>query len=108
MPPVKEPRKDKDTSFIQARLVKNVLSEWKRAAFDYENDFLEMFCKGDAWTLIEATWGPESMKFVYIIDSGSHIVNSVPMKEWLKFYDRKAGQERALTEKIEKRFNKAT
>ena len=74
---------------INVSLVLSTLEEWSRVAYDNEYDFLEMFCKGDAWTLIEITWGSESCKFVYIINIGAHIVNSIKMEEWLKWYNQK-------------------
>lgn len=76
----------------EASLIKDILHDWEGVVFIYEDDFLKTFCKGDAWTLTEVTWNSNSMKFVYIIDGGSHIVNSVPMNKWLNWYYKKVNK----------------
>ena len=61
------------------------LSEWERVASDNEPGFLEFFSKG-GWTLTKISWNSEIMHFVYVVDDGLHIADTVKIKEWLKFY----------------------
>jgi hypothetical protein len=63
------------------------LAEWGRVAHGKEREFLDEFCHG-AWILTQATWDSENMRFVYILDSGQHIADSVKMEKWLDFYNK--------------------
>jgi hypothetical protein len=67
----------------------NTLEQWERIAFDHEPAFLERFCSGDAWQLINVSWSANHMKIGYIVDSGQHIGDSVAITEWLDFLDDK-------------------
>jgi len=53
-------------------------------AFDEKNGFVERFCP-NAWILTQVSWDCENMRFVYILDCGQHVSDSVKITEWLEF-----------------------
>ena len=63
--------------------------------YDNEESFLEKFGQmNDVWMLIEVSFDSERVKFVYILDSGQHIVNSIKIEElieWMKELTNKNG-----------------
>ena len=71
---------------VGSRELVSLLSEWERVAFDREPCFLERFCH-NAWQLAKVSWSSETMHVVYIADSGQHITDSIPLNEWLEFYE---------------------
>lgn len=62
----------------------SVLSRWESLAYDETRGFCKRFCP-NAWILVQVSWDSENMRFVYILDSGRHIADSVKITEWLEF-----------------------
>jgi hypothetical protein len=60
--------------------------EWEEIAYDEKDEFVEKFCP-EAWTLTSVSWNSEKMNFVYVLDSGQHVANSVKISEWFKFLE---------------------
>jgi hypothetical protein len=63
------------------------LTEWGNIAHNEDGGFIERFCP-NAWILTTVSWDSENMRFVYILESGQHIVDSVKISEWLNFLNR--------------------
>ena len=61
-----------------------VLSKWGDLAHDESKGFVERFCP-KAWILTQVSWDSENMRFVYILDCGQHVADSVKISEWLEF-----------------------
>jgi len=61
------------------------LEKWENIAFDYEDVFLKTFGNSDAWILTQISWDSSKMRFVYILDCGQHIADSVPIERWFDF-----------------------
>ena len=61
-----------------------VLSLWGDLAHDETKGFRQRFCP-KAWILTQVSWDSENMRFVYIIDCGQHVSDSVKITEWLEF-----------------------
>ena len=61
-----------------------VLSSWTDLAHDETKGFCQRFCP-KAWILTQVSWDSENMRFVYILDSGQHVGDSVKITEWLEF-----------------------
>jgi len=70
----------------------SLLSEWERVAFGHEYVFIERFCH-NAWQLAKVSWSSETMHVAYIADSGQHVTDSIPLNEWLEFYEANGGDE---------------
>ncbi len=66
------------------KMVLDVLNSWEKIAIDNEDKFLHEFCH-DAWTLIKVYWCSEHMEFVYVLDSGQHVSDSITMEQWMDF-----------------------
>lgn len=64
----------------------STLERWGRIAFDSE-EFVEKFCPR-AEILTSVSWDSENMRFVYILNSGEHIGDSVKITEWLEFINK--------------------
>jgi len=62
----------------------DTLDLWGKVAHD--DAFIERFCP-TAWVLTEVAWNAHQMRFVYILDSGQHVSDSVEIAEWLKFLE---------------------
>ena len=60
------------------------LDSWGNIAHDENSGFVEKFCP-NAWILTQVSWDSENMRFVYILDCGQHVADSVKITEWLKF-----------------------
>lgn len=60
------------------------LSVWGELAHDESKGFRERFCP-QAWILTNVSWDSENMRFVYILDCGQHVSDSVKIAEWLEF-----------------------
>ena len=71
---------------VSSRELVSLLSEWERVAFGHESVLLERFCH-NAWQLAKVSWSSETMHVVYIADSGQHVTDSIPLNEWLEFYE---------------------
>jgi len=74
---------------VGSRELVSLLSEWERVAFGHESGFLERFCH-NAWQLAKVSWSSETMHVVYIAECGQHITDSIPLNEWLEFYEANA------------------
>lgn len=61
-----------------------VLSSWGDLAHDETKGFCQRFCP-KAWILTQVSWDSENMRFVYILDCGQHVADSVKITEWLEF-----------------------
>ena len=68
-----------------------VMREWDEVLFQHEKEFLHVFCH-DAWMLAEVSWSSENMRFVYIVESGQHICDSVKIEKWFEFMDSNKGE----------------
>ena len=70
----------------------DLLRELETKVWAHEDDFLTMFCPtGVCPELIELTFSSENCKFVYLVDSGQHVVNTTPMAtlyKWLNKFER--------------------
>jgi hypothetical protein len=73
-------------SLVGSGRMVSLLSEWESVAFDREPCFLERFCH-NSWQLAKVSWSRETMHVVYIADSGQHVTDSIPLNEWLEFYE---------------------
>ena len=71
---------------VSSRELVTLLSEWERVALGHESVFLERFCH-NAWQLVGVYWCSERMEVVYVLDSGQHVTDSIPLNEWLEFYE---------------------
>ena len=71
---------------VGSRELVSLLSEWESVAFCHESAFLGRFCH-DAWQLVGVYWCSEKMKVVYVLYSGQHVTDSIPINEWLEFYE---------------------
>ena len=60
------------------------LDSWGSIAHDENSGFMERFCP-KAWILTQVSWDSENMRFVYILDCGQHVADSVKITEWLEF-----------------------
>jgi hypothetical protein len=60
------------------------LDSWGSIAHDENGGFVERFCP-KAWILTQVSWDSENMRFVYILDCGQHVADSVKITEWLEF-----------------------
>jgi hypothetical protein len=60
------------------------LDSWGSIARDEKSGFVERFCP-NAWILTQVSWDSENMRFVYILDCGQHVADSVKITEWLEF-----------------------
>jgi hypothetical protein len=61
-----------------------VLDSWGSIAHDDKSGFMERFCP-KACILTQVSWDSENMRFVYILDCGQHVADSVKITEWLEF-----------------------
>jgi len=61
-----------------------VLSSWEDLAHDETKGFCQRFCP-NAWILTHVSWDSENMRFVYILENGQHISQSVKITEWLEW-----------------------
>lgn len=61
-----------------------VLSSWSDLAHDETKGFCKRFCP-NARILTQVSWDSENMRFVYILDCGQHVADSVKISEWLEF-----------------------
>jgi hypothetical protein len=73
-----------DRVSVEFAALLDVLSSWEKLAHDKEKDFCKRFCP-DAWVLTHISWNSENMRYVYILDCGQHVVDSVKISEWLEF-----------------------
>lgn len=62
------------------------LKEWGELTDTPE--FIERFCPC-AWILTHVSWDSENMRFVYILDCGQHVADSVKIGEWVEFLNDK-------------------
>jgi hypothetical protein len=60
------------------------LDSWGSIAHDEKGGFVDRFCP-KAWILTQVSWDSENMRFVYILDCGQHVSDSVKITEWLEF-----------------------
>ena len=60
------------------------LDFWGGIAHDDKGGFMERFCP-KAWILTQVSWDSENMRFVYILECGQHVADSVKITEWLEF-----------------------
>lgn len=60
------------------------LDLWGRIAHAENGGFVERFCP-KAWTLTQLSWDSENMRFVYILDCGKHVSDSVKITQWMDF-----------------------
>ena len=69
--------------------LKTTLNHMATFAFDHEDEFLKQFAKAqDVEDLVRVSWTEGSMDFVYVIESGQHLSDSVDISEWFKFMDK--------------------
>jgi len=68
--------------------VLSAIREWEQIIFQHEPAFLHDFCN-DAWILVEVSWDSENMRFVYVINSGQHISDSIKIEKWVEFIESK-------------------
>lgn len=69
---------------IQSTL--DTLNDWEDIAFINEEKFLQTFANmTKAWILTHISFGSNNMRYVYILDSGQHITDSVKIEDWLNF-----------------------
>jgi hypothetical protein len=64
--------------------VLSVLDTWAEIAHDEKSGFVERFCP-KAWILTQVSWDSDNMRFVYILECGQHVSDSVKISEWLEF-----------------------
>jgi hypothetical protein len=70
---------------VESTVLLAVLSSWGDLAHDGTKGFCERFCP-NAWMLTQVSWDSENMRFVYILDCGQHVSDSVKITEWLEFH----------------------
>ena len=68
--------------------VLSAIREWEHVVSEHEAAFLHDFCN-DAWILVEVSWDSENMRFVYVINSGQHISDSIKIEKWFEFIESK-------------------
>jgi hypothetical protein len=69
---------------IQSTL--DTLNDWEYIAFDNNEKFLQTFAGvTKAWILNHISFDSNNMRFVYILDSGQHVSDSVKVEDWLNF-----------------------
>ena len=64
------------------------LNEWQDFVDKNEDAFVEEFCVGNTLILSSVYWSHSNMRVVYVLDCGQHVVNSVPMDDWVQFYNK--------------------
>lgn len=69
---------------VESTALLAVLSLWGDLAHDETKGFCQRFCP-QAWILTQVSWDSENMRFVYILDCGQHVSDSVKITEWLEF-----------------------
>jgi hypothetical protein len=75
---------DTDVIGVASHALLAVLDSWGSIAHDDKSGFMERFCP-KAWILTQVSWDSENMRFVYILDCGQHVADSVKITEWLEF-----------------------
>jgi len=67
----------------------DTLAEFEYDVFENEESFLKEFCAGqDVMTLLEISFTSSSIKIVYILQCGQHIVNSFNLTRFLLWYNK--------------------
>jgi len=79
-----ENTEDSNAVSVESTALLAVLSSWGDLAHDETKGFCQRFCPS-AWILTYVSWDSENMRFVYILDSGQHVGDSVKITEWLEF-----------------------
>lgn len=64
--------------------VLSALSQWSELAHSESSGFIKRFCPS-AWVLTSVSWDSHNMRFVYILENGQHISDSVEISQWLDF-----------------------
>ena len=64
--------------------VLETLTFWEGIIHENERVFMDVFCK-DAWILTSVSWDSENMRYVYILENGLHVSDSVKMDKWMEF-----------------------
>jgi len=77
---------------LQSTALLAVLSSWGDLAHDDTKGFCQRFCP-KAWILAQVSWDSENMLFVYILDCGQHVADSVKITEWLEFLSANTGND---------------
>jgi hypothetical protein len=75
---------DSNAVSVESTALLAVLSSWGELAHDETKGFCQRFCP-KAWILTQVSWDSENMRFVYILDCGQHVADSVKISEWLEF-----------------------
>ena len=61
------------------------LNELEKIVFDNNYIFIDMFCKGDVYMLVDVFFGSNGIYIHYIMDSGQHISDVITIEEFERF-----------------------
>lgn len=63
---------------------------YKLITITYDNEvlFLDMFSFSDATDLVEISFGSEYVRTTYLMDDGSHVMDSISMEQFKEFINK--------------------
>lgn len=70
--------------------IRDALSKYVNCAFEYEDEFLETFCKGmKATDLLECYMASDRCKLIFVLESGTTIGNTISTTKFMTWCEGK-------------------